>query len=116
MCRRFMTMKSLLVTTLSFAALALPVLAGTRSYEFSLTSPTTVGSEVLKPGDYKVKVDGTQATFRAEQTGKTVTVPVKVEHNSQKYDQTTVQSNNRDGKDRIFEIHLGGSDTKLELE
>jgi hypothetical protein len=111
-----MTMKSLLIATLTFSALALPVMAGTKSYGFTLGSPATVGSTELKPGEYKVKLDGAQAVIHDEQTGKSVTVPVKVEHNGAKYEQTTVQSNTKDGKDRIFEIHLGGSDTKLQLD
>jgi hypothetical protein len=109
-----MTTKSLLIAaTLTFTSLAV---AGAKSYEFTLGSTTQFGNTELKPGGYKMKVEGTQATIRDEQTGKSVTVTVKVEHAGQKFDQTTVQSANKDGKDRVVEIHLGGSDTKLELE
>lgn len=109
-------MKSFIATTLMFTGLALPVVAGPKYYSFTLTAPASAGGAELRPGEYKLKVEGAQAVIRDEQSGKTVSVPVKVEHNGQKYDQTTVQSNRKDGKDRIFEIHLGGSDTKLEVE
>ena len=108
-----MTTKSLLIAaTLTFTSLAF---AGAKSYDFSISSPTKMGTTDLKPGQYQVKVDGTQATIRDAQTGKSFTVPVRVEHGSQKFDQTTVQSSTKDGVDRITEINLGGSDTRLEL-
>ena len=109
-----MTMKSslLIAGTLAFAGLAF---AGPKSYEFSLSSPTSLGANDLKPGQYKIRVEGSQATVTDEQTKKSYTVPVKVEHNGQKFDQTTVQSTTKDGKDSVVQINLGGSDTKLEV-
>jgi len=109
-----MTMKSsLIVATLALSTLGF---AGTKSYEFTLSSPASFGANELKPGEYKVKFDGTQATVTDEQTNKSFTVPVKVEHNNgQKFGQTTVQSANQGGVDHIVQINLGGSDTKLEV-
>jgi hypothetical protein len=108
-----MTTKSLLIAaTLTLTSLAV---AGTKSYEFTLGGPTQFGNTELKAGEYKMKVDGTQAVIHDEHTGKSITVNVKVEHAGRKFDQTTVQSANKDGKDRVVEIHLGGSDTKLEV-
>jgi len=42
-----------------------------------------------------------------------VTAPTKVENSEKKYDQTTVQTTNEGGSDRLTEIDLGGSTTKL---
>lgn len=108
-----MTTKSLLIAgALTLSTLAF---AGTKSYDFSLSTPASLGTTDLKPGGYRVKVDGTQATIKDEQTGKSFTVNVKIEHDSQKFDQTTVRSTTKDGKEHIVEIRLGGSDTKLEV-
>jgi hypothetical protein len=108
-----MTTKSLLIAaTLTFSTMAF---AGTKSYDFTIGAPTHVGTTELKPGEYRVKLDGTQAIIRDQQSGKSITVNVKVEHAGQKFDQTSVQSANKDGHDRVIEIDLGGSDTKLQL-
>jgi hypothetical protein len=42
-------------------------------------------------------------------------VPITIQHAGQKFDQTAVQTNSKDGVDSIHEISLGGSDTKVEL-
>ena len=103
---------SLIVATLALSTLGI---AGPKSYEFTLSSKASIGTNELKPGEYKVKFDGTQATVTDEQTNKSFTVPVKVGHNGQKFDQTTIQSANQGGVDHIVQINLGGSDTKLEV-
>lgn len=109
-----MTAKKLfIIGALTLSSLAF---AGTKSYEFVLSSPVMAGQTQLKPGQYKVKLDGTTATFTDLRTMKTFSVSVKVEHAGQKFDQTTVNTRSKDGVDNLFQINLGGSDTKLELE
>ena len=107
-----MTTKSLLIA--GALALSSIAFAGTKSYEFCLSSNTALGTTELKAGEYKIKVEGTQATLRDQTTGKSFTVNVKVEHAGQKFEQTVVKSAAKDGKDQILEIQLGGTDTKVE--
>ncbi len=96
-------------------ALASLGVASAKSYEITLGSPAKLGANQLKAGQYKVKVDGNQATLTDLQSLKSYTVPVTIEHNGQKFDQTTVQTRSKDGVDQVFQITLGGSDTKLSV-
>ena len=108
-----MSGKSFLITGL--LALASIGVASAKSYEITLVSPAKAGSNELKAGQYKLKVEGSQAVFTSEQNSTSVTVPVTIEHNGQKFDQTAVETENKDGVETIRRIMLGGSDTKVQL-
>ena len=84
-----------------------------KTYEIMLTTTTKVGSIQLKPGQYKVKVEGANAIFTEGNSSKTFTAPVKVENGDKKFDSTTVQTTKDGDGDRLEEIDLGGSKTKL---
>jgi hypothetical protein len=104
-----MTMRKVLPL---FVVLAGVAVAGARSYTVSLTKPNMLGTTELKPGDYKIEVDGGKAVLRQ---GKTQTEsPVKVEESDTKYDSNVVRYvNSADGKLHIQEIRIGGTRTKL---
>ena len=104
-----MTMRKVLPIFLVVAGLAV---AGTRSYTVSLTRPNMLGTTELKPGDYKIEVDGDKAILRQ---GKMQTEsPVKVEEADTKFENNAVRYvTSADGKLRIQEIRLGGTRTKL---
>jgi len=95
---------------LSFALIGLAV-ASAKSYSVTLLEKAEAGNTELKPGDYKVEVNGDTATLR--QGKVSAQSPVKVETNDRKYDSTSVKYSTADGKMRIEEIHLGGTKTKL---
>jgi hypothetical protein len=109
-----MTMKSVLVIA-TLAVGSIGVASAAKSYEFMLSSPVKAGNIDLKPGAYKVRIDGTQATFINSDGHKSAPVTVRLEHGSAKFDQTMVQIGKKNGVDSIQEIQLGGSDTKVEL-
>ena len=88
-------------------------LLSAKSYELTLTAPTKAGSVQLKPGQYKLKLDGNNVTFTDVNTAKSFTTPVKVQEGDKKFDDTKVQSTKDGDADRIEEIDLGGSKTKL---
>src|SRR5579862_8523959 len=98
--------KRLLVT----CALTLSMMgvASAKSYSVTLTSTEKVGTTELKPGDYSVKIEGSQAIFTGEENSKSVTVPVKIEHRDKKFDQTSVETINQSGVESIKSISLGG--------
>jgi hypothetical protein len=104
-----MTMRIVLPLFLVVAGLAA---AGARSYSVSLTKPNMIGTTELKPGDYKIEVDGDKAVIRQ---GKVKTEsPVKVEEGDTKFDSTAVRYvSGADGKLHIQEIRIGGTRTKL---
>ncbi len=102
--------KFLVVAALAFSSLTV---VSAKTYDIVLSNPTKVGSVQLKPGQYKLKVDGVNAVFMDLNSAKSFSTPVKVETTDKKFDDTRVQSVKDGENDRINEIDLGGSKTKL---
>ncbi len=98
----------------SIAVLALCSLGvlSAKSYSILLSSPAKVGTLQLQAGEYHVKVAGSNVIF-TDHKSKTYTTPVKIENGSKKFDDTRVESSKDGDSDRITEIDLGGSTTKL---
>jgi len=93
-----------------FAFLALAV-ASAKTYTVTLYQPATLGGSELKPGEYKLEIDGQKAVMR---NGKIdAEAPVKVETADKKFANTTVRLADSGGKMRIEEIRLGGTNTRL---
>ena len=93
--------------TLCLATVALGIASAASSYTITLTSSLKAGDTQLKPGEYKLMVEGNQAIFKQGKT--TTTVPVKVEQNANKYHYTALESDNS----KLDAIELGGTNTKL---
>jgi hypothetical protein len=100
-------MKKLLVL---FAMLVVSV-AYAKSYHLTLYEKSVLGSTELKPGEYTIELKDQQLIVKH---GKTqAQASVKVENESSKFPSTTVRYSNGDGKYRITEIRLGGTNMKL---
>ena len=54
-------------------------IASAKSYDITLDKPAMLGSTELKPGEYKVKIEGAEAVFTDARSAKSFSVPVKVE-------------------------------------
>lgn len=94
-----------------FAAAVTMIWAGPMSSRVTLFQPSTLNGVDLKPGEYKVQVDGEKLTL---QNGKSkAEATVKSEQNGEKFGSTTIRYNNGDGKMKITEIRIGGTTTKL---
>ncbi len=104
-------MKTLIVVT-ALALCSLSMLSA-KSYEIVLSGPTKAGSVQLKAGQYKVKVEGSNAVFTEVNSNKSFTTPVKIETSDKKFEDTKIQSTKEGSADRLEEIDLGGSKTKL---
>lgn len=102
---------------LAVAALALSTLTAgsvpSKAYEIRLMSPAKAGDALLKAGRYRVTVEGATATFTEVGKTKGVTAPVKVQEGDKKFEDTRIVSSKDGDVDRITEIDLGGSKTKL---
>ena len=98
----------LFVSTLAFGA-------GPKSFTVSFDQPVTVGSVTLAPGEYKVKVDGTNAVFTNNFNYKSVSTAVKVESSDKKFKNTAVDSVKNAGGQTVNAISIGGTTTKLEF-
>ena len=96
--------------TFSFASLAL-LASAAPAYKVTLTEPAVIAGSALKPGDYRIVVNGDKATLTS---GKiSLEVPVKVETGTEKFHYTSVESRNEGGKTMLDDIHLGGTSTTL---
>jgi hypothetical protein len=104
-------MKKLLA--ISVLAVSSLTMLSAKTYEIVLTAPAKAGTVQLKPGQYSVKVEGSNVTFTDRSSSKSFTTPAKVESTDKKFDDTKVQTTKDGDTDRIEEIDLGGSKTKL---
>jgi hypothetical protein len=95
---------------LGLGTVALTVASAASSYEMVLSSPTWVGNTQLKPGTYKLALQGDKAVFSMGRK-KLAEVPAKVEKGDRKVQSTEVETANS----RIREIRLGGTTSKLEF-
>lgn len=94
-----------------FAVFAISALAAVAHYNVTLYRNCVLAGTELKAGSYKVEVNGDKATLRLDKVS--VQASVKVETADKKFDETAVQYSNADGKDRIQEIRVGGTKTRL---
>ena len=100
---------------IGFALLGLS-LASARSYEISVDSVSKAGDLELKPGLYKVSVAGTKVKFTNEDTGKAVETNATMESNKGKFDATSLETEQVNGVNKINEIDLGGTPTKIKFQ
>ena len=94
-----------------FGVLAMAVASAASSYTITLFEPSVIGSSELKPGDYRVEVNGDKAVIRAGRNR--VEATVKVESGAEKFAKTVVKYGTGDGKYRLQEIRLAGTKTTL---
>lgn len=87
-----------------------------RSYELSLNAATKVGTQVLRAGDYKVRLEGPNAVFTNKSDKATFTAPAKLEAGNQKFDHTTMHFVQDGGQPRITSIELRGGKDLLKLD
>ncbi len=108
-----MTLKSFVLA--GVLAISTLTIASAKTYELTLSSVTKAGNVQLKAGQYRLKVDGNNATFIGVDDGKSITAPVKVVTTDKKFDTTTVDASKEGDTSVIKDIELGGSKTKLEF-
>lgn len=107
-------MKHRLLLTGALALASLSI-ASAKAYQITVDEPTQAGMVQLKPGDYKVKVDGSNAVFTNLDSGKSVSTPVKVENTGKKHDVTAVDTSKATGSAKMEAIELGGTDETIEF-
>ena len=85
--------------------------ASAKSYTVTFLVPSTVGGTELKAGDYKFELQDQKIVIKNGH--KTTEAAVKVETGDAKYASTTVRYDNADGKYKVEEIRVGGTNMKL---
>jgi len=94
----------------AFLVLALTV-ACAKTYYVTLYQPSVVAGVELKPGEYRLDLNGDKVTLK---NGKHVAEStVKVEDNGERYSRTSVRYDNGNGKYLLKEIRLGGTSLRL---
>ena len=91
------------------------LIVSAKTYSFSVDRTTQIGTTELKPGEYKVKVDGTQVVL-IDRAGHQIETTAKVEPADHKFMATAVTISTQDGGAKILAIELGGSTTKVVFE
>jgi hypothetical protein len=86
-----------------------------RSYELSLNTATKVGTQVLTAGDYKLRLEGSNAVFTNESSKATFTAPATLEPGNAKFEQTSIRTVQDAGEPRIISIGLRGGKDVLKL-
>ena len=104
-------------TFLMAAALAILTLsvASAKTYDILLSSPTKAGNVQLKPGEYRLTVNGTKAIFTDVNSSKSFTTEVKVENSDTKFGDTKIDASSDGSTSVIKDIELGGSKTKIDF-
>lgn len=104
-----MTTKTLKLFALFFGAALMVASAAT--YNVTLFQPSIVAGTELKAGDYKVTVAGDKAVISMGK--QKVEAPAKMETADSKFSSTSVRYTTEDGKMKIQEIRLGGTNQKV---
>jgi hypothetical protein len=102
-----MTKMLLILTTVAVAVAS----AASKTYQVSITSPAWIGTNELKPGEYKLVIEGDHALLRKGKT--TLNVPAKIEAGNQKHSATAVTVDNQGNKPVLREIEVGGTSTNV---
>jgi len=87
-------------------------LASAKTYTFTISDPAQAGNVQLKPGEYHLRLDGTQVALMDE-GGHQVDAAATVEESDRKFGQTSVSISDVDGIHRIESVQLGGSTHKV---
>ena len=96
--------------TFCFASLAL-LASAAPVYKVTLTESAVIAGSVVKPGDYRIVVNGDKATLTMGKTS--VEVPVKVETGDKKFQFTSVECRTEAGQNVLDDIRVGGTSTIL---
>ena|SRR5690348_10844612 len=93
--------------TLCLGTLALGIASAASSYTINIAEKASAGSQTLKPGTYKLQVEGNQAIFK--QGKESITIPATVQKADKNFRYTSVDTLGS----TLREIDLGGTNTKL---
>ncbi len=98
---------------LTFATAALMVASAAEKHNITIFQPSVVNGTILKPGDYRLELDGEKMTLSKGK--EKVEAAVKTETADNKFSSTSIRYANADGKYKVQEIRLGGTNRKLVL-
>lgn len=65
----------------------------------------------LKPGDYKLQVQGNSVTIKGHETS--IQVPAEIQTSAAKHPYTSFRSENVNGRQQLEEVDVGGTKTTI---
>ena len=89
--------------------------AGVKTYTVRISEPSLIGSTLLKPGRYEVRVEGAKAVFATGNHKAVAETGVQVQTTAKRFDSTAVIATTEGKAQRIERIELGGSRLALQL-
>ena len=81
---------------------------GAKTYTIMLSDQAMAGNAQLKPGEYHLKLDGSQVVL-IDKNGNQIETTGTVETAERKFEGTAIATSKADGTNRILSIKLGGS-------
>jgi hypothetical protein len=100
---------------LAMLALLSVLVLSAKTYTFNISDNATIANVQLKPGEYHVKLAGSQVVL-TDQAGNQIDATPKVETADHKFDHTAVIYSTADGTNRILSVELGGSSNRVVFE
>ncbi|MFN7920110.1 MAG: hypothetical protein U0Q16_08440 [Bryobacteraceae bacterium] len=97
----------------SLFAAAVMIAQAAQSHTVRLFQPSIIAGETLKPGEYRMVLDG--STLTVQQRGKKIQAEVSVQEGEKKFASTSVRYENGDGNYKLKEIRLGGTNKIVTL-
>jgi len=101
--------KTLLMLIATFMLATGSAMASTHS--LTLHAPTEIGGTELKPGKYKMEINGEKLTITNGR--KTAETTVKVEESTEKFSKDSIRYVEANGEMKVREIRVGGTNTRL---
>jgi len=83
-----------------------------KQYTVTFAKPVQVGTVKLAAGEYKVKVEGSNAIF-TDSNKKIVTAPAKTEKVEKKTPYTAAETKDENGTEKLNAIDIEGADFKI---
>ncbi len=100
-----------------FAALAIlsVVILSAKSFSFKVPVAAMAGKAQLQPGEYRVNVEGSQATL-TDKTGQRIDTTATLNTSKEEFKQTAVSISEKNGQKRIDAIRLKGTNNTVVFE
>ena len=99
---------------LAFALAGLSI-ASAKTYHVTISDPSVVAGVQLKPGNYKLNLEGSKVLFIGNREKLAAEANATKETSPKKFEYTSVDFKVTGGKYRIESISLGGTRTKLDF-
>lgn len=109
-------MRQILIAMFVSGALAAGAYARPKTYSVSMPEQVEVGTVALKPGNYRLRLDGSTAVFLNDDAKEVAKAPVTVTNTDRKFAHTEVlYSRKADNTEKLTGVDLGGTKMKLQF-